>query len=193
MNGEEHDGFGGLGDVPEDRNFFWRTQFKELLQKHAAEEPISVQLLKLAEVFIMAPQNVVPAFAKPFKVTTPPDGVILPPSPGPLTFYSTLCYKVPPQNGAVVTCINQELESHGAYNDVGIRLFYRGQSPPDWHPQKPETNPQIIVLFHEEEICVQHENLSGLIAHTAYGEIIGYTFSVYQHDKSQWGLRVRTK
>ncbi|MBD3263629.1 MAG: hypothetical protein GF375_00825 [Candidatus Omnitrophica bacterium] len=152
-------------------------------------------LLRLAENYIMAPQNVVPAFAQPFKVTTPPgDGLEIPPQgvgPGE-TFYTGVSFNVPVDSAAIVTCLHQELESPAAYSDVNIRLYYRGGHKNFWNPQKPEITPCKIVVFEKETIEIQWEN-NGLVSHWFKGEIIGYWFNVPKPDKNQRGLTVPTQ
>lgn len=186
-------GFPSLGDLPEDSKIFWRDFVKETLG-FLPNKPLDVLLRDFGEIFTMNPQTVVPAFAKPFKQTTPPDGVELPPEeqapPPPETYVDVVTFDCPVGQAAVVTSVHQELESLAAYADVGVRLLYRGASDEWWYPQKPESSPVRIVLFEKERISIQFENTSEIITHYAWAEILGYTFPVNKPSKNQYGLRV---
>lgn len=195
----------GLGDVPEDRNWFWREGFPELMRLSLGrghkkdwlgdeKDNLGAMLLRLAENYIMAPQNVVPAFAQPLKVTTPPgDGLEIPPNGGGgMTFYTGVSFTVPEASAAIITCVHQELESPAAYNDVNIRLFYRGGHKQFWNPRKPEVDPVTIVVFEKETFEIQWEN-NGLISHWLKAEILGYWFGIPATHKSQRGLTVPTQ
>lgn len=189
--------FPGMGDMPqEDIYWFVREGFPQLLkvlQKPTWKDELSNLLLKFGEHFSLAPQNVVPAFAKPFKETG--ETIELPPAPGVVaeTFYDRIRFQIPPGHAGVVTGIHHELEATGAYADVNVRIFYRSQSDQWWRPSKPEIDFVRICLFHEEWVTLQFENNSTLMSHYAWAEIFGYVWPVAQHDKSQQGLTPQIK
>jgi hypothetical protein len=179
----------GIGDVPEDLHNWFREWVPEILG-FLPKKPLDVLLRDFGEIFTMAPQDVVPAFAKPFKVTTVPAGVTLPPvEVVQETFYNIVCFECPPGMAAIVTTIHQELEAVTAYDTVGVRIFYREASDEWWYPHKPEVTPVSIVLFEKETICIQAEN-NDYIPHTVWGEVLGYVFPINKPSKNQYGLRV---
>jgi len=198
----------GLGDMPEDRNWFWREAFPQLMRDSLGKgvkeswlgderDNLGAMLLRLAENYMMPAQHIVPVFARPLKITTePPNGIELPPGGagpiGPTTFYNGLTYRVPDNCAAVITSLHQELESPAAYQDVNIRLFYRlkGSNQPGdvpWHPRKPEASPVRITIFQQEKFGIQWEN-NGIITHFLKAEILGYVFGIVKPSKSQRGL-----
>ena len=180
----------GMGDMPEDIKIWWRDYLKKLtaLTGVLPKKPIDVLLRDLGEVFIMAPQNVVPAFAKPFKETA--EGVQLE-YEGVDSAYADVCtFEVPAGYAAVVTAVHQELEAITAYDDVDVRLFYRGASDEWWNPNKGETMETRLVLFEKEYITLQFQNNSTFILHFAWAELLGYVFPLNHAAKDQFGLRV---
>jgi len=211
MNERElYERLAGLGDTPEDLYWFWREGFPELMRQTmgksvkadwlgtelGAKDSIGAMLLRLAENYMMPAQHIVPVFAQPLKITTPPGGIELPPPDGgpvpPLTFYTGVSFRVPDNACAIITDVHHELESPAAYNDVNIRLWYRAAHPEFFRPQKPEASSTRITLYQQETFEIQWEN-NGIISHWLQAEILGYWFSVPQPDKSHRGLRTHTQ
>lgn len=180
----------GIGDMPEDMPMWWREYLKKItaLTGLLPKKPLDVLLRDLGEVFIMAPQDVVPAFASPFKETEEEFRLDY---GGAGSNYIDVCtFAVPIGHAAVVTAIHQELEAITAYDDVDVRLFYRGTSDEWWNPNKGEIMPVKIVLFEKESITLQFQNNSTFILHFAWAEILGYVFPLNHAAKDQYGLRV---
>lgn len=182
---------GGMGDLPEDLPVWWRDYIMKMTGL-LPKKPLDVLLRDLADVFIMAPQNIVPVFAKPFKETTPPDGFELPPQeevvPPPQTYIDVVNFTVPPGRVGIVTSVHQELESLGAYADVGVRLMWQGSSDEWWNPQKPETMSTRIIIFEKDSISIQMENTSDILTHYGFAEICGYTYPVNQPGRDQFAI-----
>lgn len=184
-------GLPGMGDMAtEDVYWFIREGFPQLLrvlQEPTWKDELSNLLLHFGEHFSLAPQHVVPAFAKSFKETGE-QIELLPKGVAPSDFLDVIRFQIPPGHAGVVTGIHHELESTGAYDDVNVRIFYRSQADQWWRPSKPEVDFVRICLFHEEWITLQFQNTTPLMSHYVWAELFGYVWPVAQHDKSQQGL-----
>jgi hypothetical protein len=186
MAGEKPE-VGNLGDLPEDLNIFFRRYMPQLLQT-LPKKPIDVLLRDLGEIFILAPQQVVPVYAKPFK-----SGVLKFKIPaGTSSFIDIVAFAVAPNHAAIVTDISESLEAINAYDDCTIRLFWRSESDQWWIPKEPEIISTKITLFSFEVITIQANNTNLIVDHYLDAEIVGYVFPVDKLSKDQTGLRVNT-
>lgn len=176
-----------LGDAPEDLQSIFRQYVMNSLQT-APKKPLDSLLLDLAEIYMMAPQNIVPIFAKPFKTTAVK--TLLPPNT--LEFINIVTFTVRQSLAAIVTDISESLESIGAYLDCHIRLYYRNESDEWWNPNEPEINGTRIAVFGAEDIIIQANNTNPIVPHYIDAEILGYIFNINNPSKTQKGLRVIT-
>jgi hypothetical protein len=178
---------GELGDTPEDLNIFFRTYMPQFLQT-LPKKPIDVLLRDLGEIFILAPQQVVPVNAKPFKSSVLKFKI----PAGTLSFIDIISFAVAPNHAAIVTDISESLETIGAYDDCTIRLFWRSESDQWWIPKEPEIISTKITLFSFEVITIQATNTNLIVDHYLDAELVGYVFPVNSSLKDQTGLRVNT-
>jgi hypothetical protein len=178
---------GEMGDTPEDLNVFFRKYMPQFLQT-LPKKPIDVLLRDLGEVFILAPQNVVPVNAKPFKSEVLKFKI----PAGTISFINIILFEVPPSHAAIVTDISESLEAIGAYDDCTIRLFWRSESDQWWIPKQPEIISTKITIFSFEKILIQATNTNLIVDHYIDAELVGYVFPVDRPSKDQSGLRVNT-
>ena len=108
-----------------------------------------------------------------------------------MAFTTIASFEVPLGHVAIVTSIDQTLESTLAYDDCIVRIAYRGSEDEFWFPDKPEVTPVRIALFENEIIELQVEN-NGVVNHFCDADICGYLYEQQNKGpKNQRGLRIR--